>query len=263
MRVTVNQPCVFPDLHLFERIMRSDINVNMASAQFSRQGWQSVYHLKVGGAKRNMPVPVRHYGYWVRIDEAEIADEQRWRKKHFGTIGQFYSRAPFYRKYIGDIESLIMDGVYGNIGELAKATMLWGLSCLRIDCVTVNSVEDGLRYRETDHAGTLVWIDDLNVCDRQEGEPSNWVLNLAAAFGADEYYCGGVASSKYLDHEAFACQGIRLVPQDWRCPKYLQVDQAPFIGNLSIIDLLMNVGGEVGKDVILKGDEVLLSATAI
>ncbi|MEK7165850.1 MAG: WbqC family protein, partial [Patescibacteria group bacterium] len=55
-------------------------------------------------------------------------------------------------------------------------------------------------------------------------------------------YCGGTAVAAYMDEELFQKNGISVTVQDWKCRDYRQnFARIPFLPNLSIIDLLMNV----------------------
>lgn len=229
-RVTANQPCVFPQIHLFERILTSNVNVNMRTAQFSRQGWQSVYYLKTANhGKFSLTVPVKHYGRWVPIKKAEVAyGDGRWVGKHIRTIEQNYRKAPYFDMVIDSIIRIFMTE-WESIGDMALETMLLGYRWLEFNVITVND-------------------DELLPNGRPEN-PSDWVLAMCKQAKATEYYCGKVASDRYLKYADFKKAKIDVVSQDWECPEYSQL-YPPFVGNLSIIDLMMNVLPEEGREVL-------------
>jgi|GEM_PF-2533994 len=228
-RVTVNQPCIFADLHLFERILKSNVAVNMRSAQFSRQGWQSVYHIKTSQGKLNMAIPVRHYGHWVAIKEAEVAwQDSHWVKKQIRTIEQSYKKAPYFDAVIDRVVRIFMTE-WKCIGDMALESMVLGLQWL-------------------DEPAIFIHDDELLPYERPD-DASDWVLAMCKQAKATEYYCGKVASDRYLKYEEFKREGIEVIPQDWHCPEYPQL-YPPFVGNLSILDLMFNVSPEEGRRVL-------------
>ena len=64
--------------------------------------------------------------------------------------------------------------------------------------------------------------------------------------GADTYI-SGIGGKKYLDEKLFEKNKIILKYQNYAPIRYLQHISKSFIPNLSIIDLLANVGSESGK----------------
>ena len=75
-----------------------------------------------------------------------------------------------------------------------------------------------------------------------EGAKADLIPNLCQQMGATHYLTGGLARD-YLSHEDFSRKGIELEYQEYNHPKYSQ-RYPGFIPNLSLIDLLFNVGDE-------------------
>ena len=75
-----------------------------------------------------------------------------------------------------------------------------------------------------------------------DGRRSELILNLCQSVGADTYLCGMGGCRTYLDRNAFAQAGVKMVWHDFHHPRYPQCGDGPFIEGLSALDLLFNCG---------------------
>jgi hypothetical protein len=86
-----------------------------------------------------------------------------------------------------------------------------------------------------------------------QGAKSDMVLDLCRQLKADGYLAGIGGSKGYLDAAAFAQQGIQILWQDFRHPRYAQIPaRETFVEKLSVLDLLFNCGPQSGP--ILRGE---------
>lgn len=230
MRVTVNQPRIFPSLHIFERILTSNVSINLRSAQLSRSPcWESVYRIKTSQGKLDLSIPVRHYGKPVPIKRAEVVwKDPRWVKKHIKTIEQNYRKAPYFDAVVDGIVRVFMTQ-WETLAEVALDSMMLGYQWLGEHIVTVH--------------------DDELLPNGKYESASAWLLAICKQAKGTEYYCGNYGSSQYLAYQDFEEGGIEVISQYWKCPEYSQL-YPPFISNLSIIDLMMNVSPEEGREVL-------------
>ena len=53
-----------------------------------------------------MPVRVAHLSQ--RLIDTEIDNRQPWARKHLGTIRQFYANAPYLKRYLPELEELLL-----------------------------------------------------------------------------------------------------------------------------------------------------------
>ena len=88
----------------------------------------------------------------------------------------------------------------------------------------------------------IVLESELNVT----GTSSKRLLNICKKLGADTYI-SGIGGKRYLDEKLFEKNKIILKYQNYNPITYHQYRSKSFIPNLSIIDLLANVGSESGK----------------
>ena len=227
MKVTINQPLFFQRLHMVNRIAQCDVAVILHSAQFVRGGDQSKLFIRSANGVQMMKVPTRHGGRKA-IKDTEIDYNQKWQKKMIRAIELNYGKAPLFHLFFDGIKKII-NGSYSSLGLLDIETIKYGLGVL------------GIKTK-------VILDDELEV---EYGNPSEWMLNICKVLGATEYHCGRVAAEAYLDFEKFEKAGIKVIPQDWKCKEYPQLYGELFIPDLSIIDILMNIGnGEKAKEVI-------------
>ena len=71
-------------------------------------------------------------------------------------------------------------------------------------------------------------------------------MNICKKLGADTYI-SGIGGKRYLDEKSFEKNKIILKYQNYNQIRYLHHFSKSFIPNLSILDLLANVGSESGK----------------
>ena len=74
------------------------------------------------------------------------------------------------------------------------------------------------------------------------------MLDMAVKAGATEYLFGPQGKD-YANVYAFRAAGVEPKFQEFTHPTYQQVGSG-FVPNLSVLDLLFNVGGEKGREVI-------------
>ena len=78
-----------------------------------------------------------------------------------------------------------------------------------------------------------------------QGQSTDRLVSICKELKADKYLAG-FGSKKYQENEKFISQGIETIVYDFVHPIYPQLWNN-FIPNLSIIDLLMNMGKESSK----------------
>jgi len=140
-----------------------------------------------------------------------------WRKKHFFSIRQNYSRAPFYRDYI-------------NLFEEAYSKEWEYLIDLDMHFILRLSESLGMKNKKILRASAL----------KAEGDRIERLIKICGIFEADTFY-EGEAGRNYIDEKVFADHGIRVEYQNYRHPVYNQL-YGDFIPYLSVIDLLFNHG---------------------
>jgi WbqC-like protein family len=221
--VAIHQPNFFPWLGYFDKIVRADAFVLLDHVQFQKTGgtWTNRVKLLVGGQARWITAPVvRIYHGVRRTDEMTFHEAIPWRIKMLKTLAANYRRAKYYDECMTLLEPLILHkdarAAEYNIHAIGTIIAAFGMDRTRL-----------LRSSEM----------------AVSGQGSELLLAITIAAGGTTYLCGGGATG-YQDDGLFAERGVALVYQDFRHPKYPQVekDSTNFVAGLSIIDALMNCG---------------------
>lgn len=218
--VAVLQPSFLPWLGYFDQMARADWFVYYDDVQFDKHGWRNRNRIKsLQGEPYWLTVPVLHKGKNKPLcNDIEINKTQDWAKKQIGTIRQFYSKAPFMRKYLPELEAILLQD-WTRLMDLNLAVTKWMAQIFEIKTPTYFSSEI-----------------------QAEGEQTERLVKLSQHFGAKIYYSGS-AAREYLEVDKFKEVDIEVVWQDYAHPVYPQVSGA-FVSHLSALDLILNVGPE-------------------
>jgi len=215
--VAILQPGYLPWLGFFDQMASVDVFVYYDDVQFDKHGWRNRNRIKVPGGFTWLTVPVFHAGRdKPRIDAVRIDNSRDWRRKHLGTLRQYYAHAEYATPYLQELERLLERG--------------WSLLA-ELDIAVIEMMRDWLDIRTPTVRSSALGIG---------GGQSERLLNICRHFGATTYL-SGAAARDYLDAGIFEAQGIRVHWQDYRHPVYPQQHGA-FIPHLSAIDLIFNAG---------------------
>jgi hypothetical protein len=261
MRATVYQPQYFPRLHYINRVLDADVFVALDSAQFTRKlkhhgpdgavvhpSFQAHTPIRLATGRHLLTVPVRHGGALRPLTQTMTADREQWVATHLRSLHGGYAAAPHYDAKAPELAALL-DREHPSLAALNMSTLLWALATLLrldlpVDDLTVDAVNTALAGQRRVPLRRIELASSLPV-ERPEGRQQGnaWIAALCHEVGATEYLCGGTAAGNYMDKEFFSDRGIDAVIQSWHCPAYGQQFAArhPFIPNLSIVDLLLNV----------------------
>ena len=220
MIVSINQPAYLPWLGYFDRIAASDAHVVLDHVQFEKNSFVNRNRIRTATGQAWLTVPVLTAGRFgaLPIDELEIDEARDWRRKHWQTISQSYSRAPHFAAH-----APFFDELYGRA---------W-LRLLDL-CTFSNSYLLRSLGIETElHSSRSLAV---------EGAKSDLALAICRELGATVYLSGALGRA-YLDERGFEQAGIEVRYQDYRHPEYAQL-HSPFVPYLAAVDLLLNCGPE-------------------
>jgi len=217
MRVVVLQPTYLPWMGYFGMIDVADTFVFYDDVQFSVQSWQQRNKIKTSQGWMWLTVPImRHFG--SRIKDTRINNSTSWSKKHWESISQNYSKAPFLEKY-----AAVFKEVYENEQEY--------LVHLNITLIKRITEILGLKTK-------FIVASDLNV----DGVKTERLLNMLKKVGASDYI-SGPGAKVYVEVNSLKENNIKLYWYEYQHPVYPQKG-GDFMPYLSVIDLLFNVGDE-------------------
>ena len=220
MRVAIHQPNYLPYLGFFHKIYLSDIFVILDTVQFIKSGplaWMNRNKIRTARGWIWLSVPVLTKGKFpVTIKEALVDNTQDWRRKHLHSIYYNYNKGRYFDTYAKFFEGLFKKE-WERLSSLNEEIIEYLLKQLDISVKIVKASELGA-----------------------EGGGTDLLVNICKQIGADGYIYGKHGED-YMELEKFKQNGIKLIPQDFKHPRYNQLYE-PFIEDMSVIDLLFNEG---------------------
>lgn len=222
MRVAIHQPEHLPWLGFFHKMSMSDVFVLLDNVPYSKNDFQNRNRIRTSGTDKGwswLTVPILTKGrFGQKISEVEINNDNRtWSRRAWKTIDYSYNRAAYFEKHQGFFYDLYNAKTWDKLADLNVQIIDYLVQVLAMDAEVVLASD-----LDVSGSGTELL---LGICQKLEAE-----VYISGRFGRD-----------YLDEAQFNQQGIRVVYQDFQHPEYSQVYE-PFIGNMSVIDLLFNYG---------------------
>lgn len=162
----------------------------------------------------------------------EINNDMAWREHHWRKIYHSYANANFFYLYKNYFENLYKRDwkfLFDLDFETIKKTLEW----LGIKVEIIRGAE-------------------LNV----KGMSTERLVNVCKAIGADTYIAGK-GSTNYMEEKLFKKNNLKVEYQNYTQTPYRQHLSEYFIPELSIIDMLFNVGSDSLKLIIGNTLEVL------
>lgn len=233
MIITGHQPNYWPYPGFFHKILHSDAFVVVDTTQFVKRGpfgWIHRNRIKTSSEKgwNWLTVPVLTKGkYEQAINETKINNQVKWRGKHLRAIELNYSKAPFFEDFADELKELY-DCSYEMLSDLTNRTVELSMKRLGLEVPVYRTSELGV-----------------------EGVGGELIVEFCRTLGADGYV-SGVHGRDYLDFELFERAGIELYFPEYEALEYEQQFGEEFMPNLSILDMLLNSGGEGGRRILEK-----------
>jgi hypothetical protein len=166
-----------------------------------------------------MSVPINKDHKFLPNSQVEINNEISWRDEHWKKIYHSYANAIYFKKY---------ESFFKNVYD-TKWTSLFELNF-----ETLKKIMDLLGIKTS-----ILKSSELNV----PGTSTERLVNLCKAVGADTYV-SGIGGKGYMDEKLFSKNNLNLEYQNYAAKPYSQRLSDSFVPDLSIIDMLVNVGPE-------------------
>jgi hypothetical protein len=218
-----HQPVYLPGIILFGKIAMSDIFMFVGHCQYVKKSWHSRNRIGLSNRELWLSVPVQTAGLFNQSINDTYTANDIWKRKHLGSIRQAYCKTPFYDLYYPALESRLLSHD-SNLGDLNISLIRLMLDWLRI----TTPILDSRDYKI-------------------EGNQTAMLVSMCQAVGATGYL-SNEGSRTYVDEKQMADAGLEHYWQAFQHPIYPQ--SSGFIPNLSVVDLLFNVG-PAARDVVL------------
>jgi hypothetical protein len=218
MKIAIHQPHYLPWLGYFAKWAAADLFILLDTVQYEKHGWQNRNRIKTREGPRWLTVPVRaRLGMSIR--EVPLATDVPWTRRHRSTIEQAYARAAHLPRFRDELREFY-DGKWTHLLAVATESACWLARALGIRTPVRLASELGVRTTE----------------------PTQRLVDLCRAAGATTYLAGRDATT-YMDREAFAAAGIRVLRQHYEHPEYAQ-PHGRFVPFLSALDILLTHGDD-------------------
>lgn len=217
MKISIHQPQYLPWAGYINKIFLSDVFVFLDDVQYKKNEWQNRNRIKGPNGVIWISVPV-HYSFGQKINELKIDNTVLWYKKQRKTIEECYRKSAFFDEFFPYIKK-IYEKEYRYLVDL-----------------NVDSVMAIINYLNIKRK--IIFSSSLNITSQK----TDRIIDICKTLKADTYISGQGAKD-YLIAEKFKEHNINLCFQEYRVKPYKQL-WGDFVENLSIVDMIFNIGRE-------------------
>ena len=218
MKVVLHQPQYFPYPGFFHKLMLADTFVLLDNTQYDKR-FTNRNKIWTPHGFVWLTVPIKNEYKFSSNKEVKINNDILWTNDHWKKFFHSYSKSKFFKLY---------ENYFKNLFDQE-----WQFLC-SLDLVTLKQTINWLGIKID-----IIKESELNL----KGKGTERLVNGCKALGADTYISGaGLPDNQYMDEKYFEKNNIKLVHQNYHSIKYNQNSSKTFVPDLSILDLLFNVG---------------------
>jgi hypothetical protein len=232
-RAAIHQPMYIPYPGFFHKLGLADVLVMMDDVQYDKRFTNRNRILVPQGAMW-LTVPIQKEDKFLPNSSVRINNTIDWRNDHWRKISLSYRNAAFYDLYADSLQETFQkewELLFDLDLELLKKSMEW----LGLNLPIVQESELGIAAKSTER-----------------------LVEVCKAVGADTYVSGR-GGMNYIDLRLFESQGVKLVYQEYSPAPYPQRFTETFVPDMSIVDMLFNVGPDAAR-LIRGADDACLRA---
>ena len=232
MILSAHQAGYLPYIGLFNKIMQSDLFILLDNVQYVKKEWHNRNRIREHNKGWMwLTVPIYRKPGFQKINEVIIDNSRNWQKRHWKSILTAYQKSPFFELY-----EAFFEDVYSKNWE---------------KLIEIN--ETIIRYiiNELDIQTPIVKGSTLQL----EGKKTDFIIDICKKTNSDTFL-SGIGGHQYLDERKVKESNIMLLYQDFQHPIYSQRFE-PFVPNLSVIDLMFNLGNEDSRKQIIRSGRTI------
>ena len=217
--VVILQSNYIPWKGYFDLIHDADLFIFYDDVQYTKHDWRNRNKIKTENGTQWLTVPT---GVEINRLIRDVAiNSQLWQTKHWEVLRHQYSKAPYFDSYSKWLMEVFLGKTWLNLSEMNQ----YMIRTISKDILKVSTVfQSSSEYALAGHAQ-----------DR--------LIDLLLQTGATRYISGPSARA-YIDPARFSAVDVDLVWKNYAgYPEYPQ-RYSPFEHQVSILDLLFNVGPE-------------------
>jgi hypothetical protein len=208
----------------FHQIQKADTYIYMDDVQFVKNAHHNRNRIKSSNGLIWLTVPVLHKGrFGQQLREVEIDNKTNWKKKHWMSIKNCYSGAPYFDKY-----SDFFEDVY---------TKDWN-KLIELNIYLIEHISRYLGIMNT----KFIRLSELDI---KNSNATQRLIDICEKVGADNFIIGTRAKD-YMEEWRWQKTAVNLQYFEPEYPPYIQ-RYGDFTENCSVLDLLFNCGEESGE----------------
>lgn len=181
-------------------------------------------------------VPINKDHKFLPNSQVEINTDVSWEDEHWKKIRHSYANAKYFKQYEGLFKD-VYEKKWKYLFDLNFETLKKIIGALGIKIEIIKSSE-------------------LHV----SGTSTQRLVDICKAVGADAYVSGS-GGRNYMDESLFSQNNVKLMYQNYASKPYPQRLSASFMPDLSIIDMLVNVGPESMRIIAESGSGLVTVAS--
>lgn len=216
-KVAISQSNYIPWKGYFDLINSVDHFVFYDTAQYTKNDWRNRNKIQTFNSLAWITIPVYQHSLEQTILDTKVANI-KWGKKHWQTIRQAYSKAPYFKDYKEIFEDAYLQQEFTFLSEI------------NFHFIKVINALLGITTK-------LHWSSDFQLNE----ERSERLLGICQQLKSD-VYVSGPAAKEYLNEELFLNNNVKVEWMDYSgYPEYEQMHD-PFEHGVTILDLIFNEG---------------------
>lgn len=223
MNCVILQPSYIPWRGYFHQIQKADTFVFYDDVQYDKHGWRNRNKIKTATGAQWLTLPVHTKNSLVSpIDQIRMSNETPWSLKHWTTLKQNYTRAPFFKQY-----APLLEPFYNRTYEyLADFTIDLTVALAGLLGIT------GTRFVRSSQLAA-------------SGSKTDRLQSILTQLQAT-HYISGPSAKAYLDVDKLNAVGIGVEFMAYDYPEYPQL-YPPFEPYVSALDLLFMTGPDAPR----------------
>ncbi len=225
--VAILQSNYIPWVGYFELMQSVDFFIIYDEVQYTKNDWRNRNLIKTDKGKLWLTIPCKVKGENFQSISDVIVSNNHWRKKHWLSLSNYYRKSEFFASYKDIFQKIYNQNNIESLSEINISFIKEIKNILGIDTKIINSSEIPRKKESYKNPTTRL----VEICD---------ALNASS-------YKSGPAAKKYFDVELAKSNKIDIVWFEYKEYKEYKQLYPPFIKNLSVLDLIFNIGNDVKK----------------
>jgi hypothetical protein len=222
MNCVILQPSYIPWRGYFHQIKKADLFIFYDDVQYDKHGWRNRNRIKTPQGCQWITIPVYSKGVvdkGVPINQVKINWNENWNEKHWRSIQQAYSKAPYFDQLVP-----LLEPFYRQRADF--------LADFTIELTVALARHLGIQHTRFIRSSAL----------QIAATKTDRLVAILKSVGAT-HYISGPSARDYIEEEKFISSGISLEYMEYHYSEYPQL-YPPYDSFVSIIDLLCMTGPE-------------------